>query len=82
MLSDLRDSGDIEQDVDVALLIWRPKMYWKDEEEWKAVFKKDKYPEDEVEITVAKQRNGPTGFVPMVYDAARVRFMDIERSAK
>ena len=78
-LADLRDSGDVEQDADVVILIWRPAMYWKDSLEWHKVFPKDSYPgENLAELNVAKFRNGETGFVKVAFDAPRMRFMDLE----
>jgi replicative DNA helicase len=59
-LSDLRESGDIEADADVVLLIYRPEP--KDGETPIA------------ELIIAKQRNGPTGTVKVSWDAASVTF--------
>jgi replicative DNA helicase len=64
MLSDLRDSGAIEQDADVVLFVYRPWVYDKRENE------------REAEIIVAKQRNGPTGPVRAVFFKEHTRFAD------
>jgi replicative DNA helicase len=61
-LSDLRESGNVEQDADNVLLIYRPELYFK-----------GKHP-GLAEIIVAKQRNGPTGSVWLKYAAYCTRF--------
>ncbi len=59
-LSDLRESGEIEQSADVALLLHRPP-------------EKD---ESTIEVNVAKQRAGPTGIVSLTFERAYTRFTD------
>ncbi len=66
-LSDLRDSGAIEQDADVVLLLRRPSKYPGDKE----------YEDRELAIVdVAKHRNGPTGDVRLNFEEALTRFSD------
>lgn len=67
-LSDLRESGAIEQDADVVIFIYRPEFYRPDEEELRGI----------AEITVAKQRNGPTGRVKLAFIREYARFADME----
>ncbi len=68
-LSDLRESGSIEQDADVVLLLFRPEYYFTEGSEgWK-----DEY-RGSAEIILAKQRNGPTGLVRLGFAAPTMRF--------
>jgi replicative DNA helicase len=67
MMSDLRESGAIEQDADLVLLLHRPEYYEHDAER-----KKEK--EGEAELIIAKHRNGPTGVVPLTFLARYMRF--------
>jgi len=73
VLSDLRDSGAIEQDADNVLMLWRPEYYLDQEttptEKW-AEF------QGRAELIVAKQRDGETGRVWMRWDAPRLAFTE------
>jgi len=62
MLSDLRESGSIEQDADVVVFINREELHYK-RDEWERQFPDKPYPEGLAEITIAKHRNGPIGGV-------------------
>jgi replicative DNA helicase len=66
-LSDLRESGSIEQDADVVGLLVRPEYYAENEEEKAET-------EGEVELIIAKQRNGPTGTVRLTFLKEFMRF--------
>ncbi|HVN94450.1 MAG TPA: replicative DNA helicase [Terracidiphilus sp.] len=70
MLSDLRESGSIEQDADVVAFIHREAYYNRDE--------MDDAEKSKAEIIIAKQRNGPTGIVQMHWNAAFTRFDGVD----
>lgn len=65
MMSDIRDSGNIEQDADVILLLYREDYYDKEQ------------PSNVIEINVAKQRNGRTGLVQLAFLKEFNRFADL-----
>ena len=77
MLSDLRESGSIEQDADVVAFIYREDMYVT-EEEWHRIYPNQHYPEGIAQIIIAKNRNGPTGTVSLRFRKEFTRFEDLE----
>jgi replicative DNA helicase len=74
-LSDLRDSGSIEQDADVVMFIHREDRYVS-REEWELRNPEQPYPENLAEIMVAKHRNGPTGNLMLHFNGSLARFED------
>ena len=71
MLSDLRDSGAIEQDADLVIFIHRPEMYRDLREKAEA---KGESVEGLAEVHLAKHRNGPTGSLKLYFQKAFTRF--------
>jgi replicative DNA helicase len=67
MLSDLRESGAIEQDADVVLFLYREDLYDRDSER-KGI----------TDVIIAKHRNGPTGLVSLLFLDRNTRFVDLE----
>ena len=74
LLSDLRDSGSIEQDADVVIFIYRPEYYnideWDDDEQSPTT--------DQAELEVAKYRHGETGYCRVGCQLKYMRFIDLE----
>ena len=73
MLSDLRESGSIEQDADVVAFIHREDVY-ATREDWEKRNPTEPYPRNIAEIIFAKHRNGPVGTVPLYFRSDMVRF--------
>lgn len=78
-LSDLRDSGDVEQDADNVIFLYRAKYYYPTEEDWNKAHRNLNYPGNVTEAIVAKQRNGPAPITSLLYfDDTHLRFMNLE----
>ena len=86
MLSDIRESGSIEQDADIILFVYRNDVYlYKEEKEREKdaiasgkefISKYVEKEEEEAEIIIGKQRNGPTGHVKLMFQKKFTRFVD------
>jgi replicative DNA helicase len=71
MMSDLRESGAIEQDADIIMFLYREEYYLK-----------DKTPEDKLgtaEVIIAKHRNGAVGSIDLRFLNSITRFEDLDR---
>lgn len=70
-MSDLRESGSIEQDADAVLLLHREEYYHRNDPDWA-----DENPDKvgQAELIMAKQRNGPTGIIKLTWDSKTTRF--------
>ena len=75
-LSDLRDSGAIEQDADLVMFLYRPEYYYGPTD------KDGKSLEGGAELIVAKQRNGPTGKLDLYFHKVYTRFDSVSRDAE
>ncbi len=71
VLSDLRESGAIEQDADVVLFIYRPELYDPENDEARGI----------AEVIIGKQRNGPVGSVRLAFLAPFARFENLAQVA-
>jgi replicative DNA helicase len=75
-LSDLRDSGSIEQDADVVIFIYRDDYYFT-EEDWAMKHPNEDYPAGMADVIIAKHRNGPTGEVRLKFINTLTKFENL-----
>jgi replicative DNA helicase len=69
VLSDLRESGQIEQDADAVYFIHRPEMYDRDNQDLKGL----------AELIISKNRNGPTDVVKLAFEGSLTRFDNLAK---
>ena len=87
-LSDLRESGSIEQDADVVLFLFREEYYLKNKEPRAGSEEHFKWLADmeavhgKAELIIGKQRHGPTGTVQLQFEASLTRFSDLADSSR
>ena len=67
MLSDLRESGAIEQDADVVLFLHREDYYSEDEQH-----------KGDASIIIAKQRSGPTGTISVMWKGEQTKYLEVD----
>ncbi|AGF74335.1 replicative DNA helicase [Bartonella australis AUST/NH1] len=85
-LSDLRESGSIEQDADVVLFVYREEYYLKNEEPKIGSLEHEKWQDamdkafGRADIIIAKQRHGPTGAIQLAFQSEFTRFTDLAES--
>ena len=92
-LSDLRESGSIEQDADVVMFIYRDEYYLEQRMPKEAAFeggtekfhaamdewtRKMEQVHHKADLIVAKQRHGPTGSIPLYFEGVYTRFADLD----
>ena len=70
ILSDLRESGSIEQDADLVLMLYRENYY-------NLQSKQDTNPKDITELIIVKQRNGPLGLIDLEFDSKYAKFLNL-----
>lgn len=69
IMSDLRESGAIEQDADIVMMLYRDEYYFKEESEKKGI----------TDVIIAKQRNGPVGTVELAWISQYTKFGNIQK---
>ncbi|MGB2401761.1 MAG: DnaB-like helicase C-terminal domain-containing protein, partial [Porticoccaceae bacterium] len=72
ILSDLRESGSIEQDADLVLMLYRENYY--------NLEKKDDSISTRVELIIAKHRNGPTGIIELEFNSTKMEFSSVQQN--
>jgi replicative DNA helicase len=71
-MSDLRESGSLEQDADLIAILWNPARDDEEDEDRSSI---------KVNLEICKQRNGPTGTVPLVFLREYTRFESVTHNA-
>jgi len=86
-LSDLRESGSIEQDADVVLFVFREEYYLQNKEPRPGTPEHEKWQTEmalvhgKAEVIIGKQRHGPTGTVELQFEASLTRFSDLSQDS-
>jgi len=75
-LSDLRESGSIEQDADVVMFIYRDEYYYT-KDDWLSQHPDKDYPEGIADVIIAKHRNGPVGRIKLRFRHTLAKFENL-----
>ena len=78
-LADLRESGSIEQDADIVMMLYRPD-YYKGENDEPADIPEDQDGVNKVQVLVVKNRHGETGTVEFAWDGEHTLFLPLEKN--
>ena len=87
-VSDLRESGSIEQDADVVMFVYREEYYLANKEPRIGTPEHEKWQTDmelahgKAEVIIGKQRHGPTGTVELHFEASVTRFGDLSQDGQ
>lgn len=81
-LSDLRESGSIEQDADLVLMLYRDDYYYPTREAWDQEHPGEEYPQGIAKVIIAKHRNGPTGEIDLRFSPKTAKFEDINTTTE
>ena len=76
-LSDLRESGNIEQDADIVMFVHREEAYYPNIEDWQNQFPDREFPRELADVIIAKHRNGPIGQVKLRFRHNLAKFENI-----
>ena len=79
MLSDLRESGSIEQDADIVMMLYRPDYYKGEKEDEEQGAAEQQENANIAEVIVVKNRHGETGTVNFVFDGEHTLFLQLEK---
>ncbi len=79
-LSDLRESGSIEQDADLVMFIYRDDYYYPTQEAWEKDHPGEDYPQGIANIIIAKHRNGPVGEIDLRFIPKTAKFENMATS--
>ena len=77
-LSDLRESGSIEQDADIVIMVYRDEVQFETEKKWLEEHPEEEYPKGLADIIIRKNRNGPCGWIKVRFKEHLTKFENLE----